>query len=161
MPAYVVPRGAYGRAPARYVPHIFTRPELRAFFQTLDTMAPEPAAPQRHRVYPVLFRLLYGAGLRVSEAVGLTVADVDTTAGWVHIRAGKFGKERRVPLHPTLTARCAVYAATDLGVSPRTDRSFPLPMGDPTRPERCTRPFGSGCGPLASLMEAGLRAPPP
>ena len=129
--AYVVPRGGHGPVLAPYVPHIFTRAELRAFFQTLDAMRPEPAAPQRHRVYPLLFRLLYGTGLRVSEAVGLTVADVDTTTGWVHIRAGKLGKERRVPLHPALTARCAAYAATVLVATPADGPFFPAPHGGP------------------------------
>ena len=30
-------------------------------------------------VDPVLFRVFYGAGLRVSEALNLTLSDVDTT----------------------------------------------------------------------------------
>ena len=129
--AYVVPRGGHGPALAPYVPHIFTRAELRAFFQTLDAMRPEPTAPQRHCVFPVLFRLLYGSGLRVSEAVALPVQAVDTTAGWVHIRAGKFGKERVVPLHPTLTVRCQSYAATVLVAAPADTPFFPAPHGGP------------------------------
>lgn len=134
VPAYVLPRGGQGPTPAPYVPHIFTRAELRAFFQAVDTLSREPAAPHRHQVYPVLFRLLYGSGLRVSEAVGLRGQDVDTTAGWVHIRAGKFGKERRVPLHPALTARCQGYVATVLGTIPPDASFLPAPHGGPYTP---------------------------
>ena len=129
IPAYVVPRGQRGAAPAPYVPHIFTRAERRAFFPALDAMAPEPTAPRRHAVFPLLFRLLYGAGLRVSEAVALTVADVDTTEGWVHIRAGKFGKERRVPLHPALVGRCRAYATAVLGALSADEPFCPAPHG--------------------------------
>jgi integrase/recombinase XerD len=44
-----------------------------------------------------LLELLYGAGARISEAVGLDIDDVDLTAGVVLLR-GKGNKERRVPL---------------------------------------------------------------
>ena len=41
--------------------------------------------------------LLYGSGLRISEALGLTVADVKKTKGSIRVR-GKGNKERQVPL---------------------------------------------------------------
>lgn len=44
-----------------------------------------------------ILELLYGAGLRVSELVGLDVDDVDLEAGAVRV-LGKGGKEREVPL---------------------------------------------------------------
>jgi integrase/recombinase XerD len=44
-----------------------------------------------------LLELLYGAGLRVSELVGLDVDDVDLEGGAVRV-LGKGGKEREVPL---------------------------------------------------------------
>src|SRR5258708_38458845 len=48
-------------------------------------------------VDPVLFRVLYGAGLRVSEALSLTLADVDTRGGALRIRDTKNGEGRTVP----------------------------------------------------------------
>lgn len=45
-----------------------------------------------------LLELLYGAGLRVGEASGLDLADVDLRAGLVHVRDGKGGKPRIVPM---------------------------------------------------------------
>lgn len=44
-----------------------------------------------------ILELLYGAGLRVSELVGLDVDDVDLEVGAVRV-LGKGGKEREVPL---------------------------------------------------------------
>ncbi|WP_184544138.1 tyrosine recombinase [Streptosporangium becharense] len=46
-----------------------------------------------------LLELLYGTGARISEAVGLTVDDVDLTAGAQRVRLrGKGGRTRLVPL---------------------------------------------------------------
>jgi integrase/recombinase XerC len=44
-----------------------------------------------------LFEVLYGAGLRVSEAVQLDRKDIDLEEGWVRV-LGKGSKERLVPL---------------------------------------------------------------
>ena len=44
-----------------------------------------------------LLELLYGTGMRISEAVGLAVDDIDTEAGVVQV-TGKGGKQRRLPV---------------------------------------------------------------
>jgi integrase/recombinase XerC len=49
--------------------------------------------PRRDRL---LFELLYGCGLRISEAVGLNTDDIDRSERWLRIR-GKGKKERQVP----------------------------------------------------------------
>jgi len=43
-----------------------------------------------------LFEILYGSGLRVSEAVGLNIEDLDLPNGWLTVM-GKGSKERAVP----------------------------------------------------------------
>jgi integrase/recombinase XerD len=55
------------------------------------------ACPEDLRRRAVL-HLLYGCGLRRSEAVSLNVGDVDGRAGLLYVRRGKGGKRRAVPL---------------------------------------------------------------
>ncbi len=47
-----------------------------------------------------MFMLLYGAGLRVSEMLRLTIADVDSARIVLHIRDTKSRHDRIVPLPP-------------------------------------------------------------
>jgi integrase/recombinase XerC len=49
--------------------------------------------PKRDRL---LFEILYGCGVRVSEAVGINLDDIDRTERWIRVR-GKGRKERQVP----------------------------------------------------------------
>jgi integrase/recombinase XerC len=80
------------------------------------TLAPEEAA---RRVWlqlrdRAMLELLYGAGLRVSEACGLDVGDVDggRHGAMVIVRRGKGGKTRQVPINePTEDAIAAYLAA--------------------------------------------------
>jgi integrase/recombinase XerC len=53
----------------------------------------EQANPKRDRL---LLEMLYGCGLRVSEAVGLDIEDIDRSERWLRVR-GKGRKERQVP----------------------------------------------------------------
>ena len=54
--------------------------------------------------------LLYGAGLRISEALALTLADVDLSASLLTIHESKFYKTRLVPIGPRLMATLRAYA---------------------------------------------------
>ncbi|MEZ9926235.1 tyrosine-type recombinase/integrase [Vibrio breoganii] len=54
---------------------------------------------QTHQArYQTFFLVLYTLGLRLSEALALTVVDIDSRAMQVHIREGKGGKDRMLPL---------------------------------------------------------------
>jgi len=55
-----------------------------------------------------LLETLYGAGLRVSEALGLTVSSVETASGAVIVR-GKGEKERLVPLGRALKSALGAW----------------------------------------------------
>ncbi len=62
-------------------------------------------------VDPVLFRVLCGAGLRLSEALNLRLADVDTPTGTLRIRDTKNGASRTIPVAHRLAATLNAYVA--------------------------------------------------
>jgi integrase len=103
--AHLVPRGR-----SRFVPRIFSHDEIRRLLAAADHLRPSVHAPLRHLILPELFRLLYGCGLRVSEALHVRVADVDLESSVLTIRQTKFHKDRLVPLTSRLTHRLRRYA---------------------------------------------------
>lgn len=127
--AFVYPRDLDRHAVPPYLPHIFSRAELARFFSCADACQPHVTSPERHHVFPILFRLLYGCGLRVSEALALRVKDFDLATGAVRIREAKFGKERIVPLHPSLARQLRNYLPTALGLIDPERPLFPSPKG--------------------------------
>jgi site-specific recombinase XerD len=63
--------------------------------RTLEALEGEGPIALRNRA---LVELVYSAGLRSAEAVGLELGDIDFEQELVHVRRGKGGKERVVPL---------------------------------------------------------------
>lgn len=84
-----------------YIPYIFTHDEIKRFMQVVDSITPHPLS-NKHATYPLLFRLLYCCGLRISEVLRLKISDVDFDRGTVFIRESKFNKDRIVPMSDPL-----------------------------------------------------------
>jgi integrase/recombinase XerD len=84
-------------------PYVFTDDEVRGLFEAIDAQRMSSYS-NKAIVDPVLFRVLYDTGLRVSEALKLTLPDVDTHAGTLRIRDTKNGEGRTIPI----TARLRV-----------------------------------------------------
>lgn len=81
----------------RKIPDFLFREEVMNFLQSYDLND-----PLEWRDY-VLFSLMYGCGLRVSEAVGLKKEDFDLKARTLRI-LGKGSKEHIVPIAPWLVS---------------------------------------------------------
>jgi integrase/recombinase XerC len=79
----------------------------------------EQSYPRRDRL---LFEILYGCGLRISEAVGLNVDDIDQTERWLRVR-GKGKKERQVPYGSKAAEALSAY------LTRRADDAANLPAG--------------------------------
>jgi site-specific recombinase XerD len=80
-------------------------PSAREVEAALDDLDGDGAIAVRNRA---LVELVYSAGLRSAEAVGLDLADVDFEREAVHVR-GKGGKERIVPLGEEAAYRVSLY----------------------------------------------------
>jgi integrase/recombinase XerD len=124
--AYVLPKNTIRKGP-RYIPYIFCNDELAAFFKQVDACHYSVEVPHRHWIMPLLFRILYGCGLRVSEALHLKVRDVDLDAGVLTILDGKLNKDRLVPLSKELLNRCYAYVKQVHLFSNPNDYFFPAP----------------------------------
>lgn len=92
-------RGAPRRIRDRYV---FTWDEIARLRRACRRLRPRSSL--RPLTFATLFGLLYVTGIRISEALGITISDVDFNGRQLLIRAGKFRKERLLPIRQS-TAR--------------------------------------------------------
>jgi integrase len=100
--------GLLGPTGHRRPPHIYSDQEIADLLQATAGLA--PAGGLRPHCYATLFGLLACTGLRISEALALACADVDLAGAMITVRAGKRGRTRLVPLHPSALAALREYA---------------------------------------------------
>jgi integrase/recombinase XerD len=128
--AYIIPQG-YFPTEKQYVPHIYTNDELSRFFAETDKCCYCCEFPNRHLIMPVLFRMIYTCGLRVSEARLLKVGDVDLENGILNIHHSKMDNSRLVPMSDSLSERCRHYSKKAHSFPAPEDYFFPALGGKP------------------------------
>ncbi len=82
----------------RKLPNVLDRQEVQALFHNTLNI--------KHRA---LLMLVYGAGLRIGEALNLTLEDIRSQESLIYIPAGKGKKDRRVPLSMRLLEELRRY----------------------------------------------------
>jgi len=97
------------KAPPSFVPYLFTREEVHRLLEATSRYRNGRFHLEPH-TFRALLLLLYGAGLRIGEALHLTLADIDLPATLVIIRDTKFYKTRVVPIGPDLCGALRHYA---------------------------------------------------
>jgi len=102
--AYLPPIKSASVKRCAHIPYIFSKDQLKQFFLAIDKFPPN-AQTNRDSIDPVLFRLLYSCGLRVSEALNLKLKDIDFKAGVITILNAKNNRDRLVPLAESLAFR--------------------------------------------------------
>ena len=107
--AYIVPE-VKGLNHSSFVPYIFSHEQIAAVIKAADETEPREVARNMHLALPVIFRILYGCGLRVSEVVGLRYKDVNLEDGILTIREAKTDRDRYIPLSDSVKEACVSYA---------------------------------------------------
>jgi integrase len=102
----------------RATPYLYSAQDIQA----LMTTARQLFTPLRAATMTTLIGLLAVTGMRIGEAVRLTVGDADLDQGVILIAHAKFGRQRMVRLDPTscdaLAGYLSVPARHRLGVRP-------------------------------------------
>src|SRR6202021_2416786 len=101
------PVNHFGARKTRRSPHIYSASEIDRLIEAALRLRPK--GDLRSRTYATVIALLSVTGLRISEALKLTVADF--TRDGLLIRETKFRKTRLVPLHDTAAAGLRRYLA--------------------------------------------------
>jgi site-specific recombinase XerD len=101
-----------GRCKSNFTPYIFTKDQIARLFQMGDRLR----IYDRHMnntlfCVPVILRLLYSTGLRISEALSIKNADVQLQKRYILIRKTKNGSERIVPINSSLQEVLLQYAS--------------------------------------------------
>lgn len=112
------------KLPAPQSPYVYSIDELHRLLRATASLHVYHSCLQAS-MYRVLLLLLYGTGMRVGEALGLTLKDVDIGERIITVRNTKFFKTRLVPIGPKLAGELATYAILR--------RQLPLPAGDDSR----------------------------
>jgi integrase/recombinase XerD len=103
----IPPWGLLPHRPERARPYLYTDTEIQQLLEAALRLA--PAGGLRPWTYHALLGLLAVTGLRISEALGLTLEDVDLRTGVLTVRGTKFGKSRLVPLHASTQQVLTAY----------------------------------------------------
>ena len=99
------PGNHFGARKRHRPPHIYSRTEIARLIETAGQLQPQRCL--RPLTYATLIALLASTGLRISEALKLTFADISSDG--LLIRETKFRKTRLVPLHDTAAAGLQRY----------------------------------------------------
>ena len=96
------------KLPPQQTPYVYSIEELR---RLLEATAILRSGHSRRvpAMYRTLLLLLYGTGMRIGEALRLTLQDVDLAERIITVRCTKFFKTRLVPIGPKLAEELAVH----------------------------------------------------
>lgn len=109
-PAHEVPpRGLLPGSVQRSRPHIYTDDEIGAIIAAAKELP--SIYGLRGLTSSTLFALIAVTGLRISEALALDRDDLDTVHGVLRVRQGKLGRERLLPLDPSVVRHLIDYLA--------------------------------------------------
>jgi len=139
-------------------PHIYSPEEVRLLLDGAlllrDWKSWHPC-PIRSKTMHTIILLLATSGLRISEALNLTLEDVDLDDGVLSIHQSKFRKSRLVPLSPGTVDALLRYHGIRVAVAPSSPAAAFFVSGR-------GKAYSTGCvqGMFRAIaIQAGLRGP--
>jgi integrase len=128
----IPPPGLLGPAHRRVTPYIYTDQELANLMQVAARL--NNGKGLRPATMQYLIGLLSATGLRISESLHLSRADIDFKSKLLVVRETKFSKSRYVPLHPTTVESLRDYARLRDRIVPMVADSKAFFLCDNRRP---------------------------
>ena len=138
----------------RPAPHIYSQQEICSILAAARKIGPPGSL--RPAVISTVIGLLAATGLRIGEALKLTLADIDISRQLLTIREGKFNKSRYVPISQSTAHRLDIFLRQrqKAGFSTAsTTPAFISPNGRAYTPVRVCQIF------LEVVRSLGLRGP--
>ena len=114
-----------------FVPYIYSKKEVKRLLASVEGLKVNLRSPYMHAILPTIMRMLYGCGLRISEAVNLLKSDVDLEEGILLIKVSKFEKDRLIPMSESLLSACRQYVQEPAIRLASSLYFFPAPDGGP------------------------------
>lgn len=109
-PAFIMPEQKFTNSYKSFTPYIFTFEQITRLLKAVDQTEERRIARDLHISLPVIFRLLYSCGMRVSEVCALKVRDVDLEKGILTLKDTKNGMDRYIPLSDSVHKFCIEYS---------------------------------------------------
>lgn len=117
-----------------FVPRIITEEEMARVMRAAESPRPRRSGSGDPEAHGTLLSLLWCCGLRLGEALSLTVADVDLEAGTIVVRRAKYGRTRLLPVSESLLE---VLRGRVAAVGGGDGAAFLFPSGGDGRLGRC------------------------
>jgi integrase/recombinase XerD len=137
--AVFIPKKFCPSAEYNYTPYIFSDRQLKGFLITLDQYCSTSEWIYFQLEFPIVFRLLIGCGLRISETLAIEKEDYDQDRKTILLKKTKNRRERIIPIADSLAARIDDYILKNerLRVFGDSPLLFPNPEGNQYSSGRC------------------------
>jgi len=93
-----------------FIPYIYSHEEINKIFRACDSLTMKCRNVYSSLlIMPCLLRLLYGTGIRISEALSLKNKDINISGRYLTLKDTKNGKDRLVSMSGSLAEVCKDY----------------------------------------------------
>lgn len=120
------------QSPSNFLPYVYSHEELKRLLEATDKVVSTKRWRMQPQTLRTLLLLLYGAGLRVGEALSLRICDVNLAERLLTVWDTKFFKSRLVPIGGQLSRVLAEYLSMREGLpllEGKQSRVFVFRMG--------------------------------